>query len=290
MKKALKSLFLLFFLVNYISSQTAINNCEDLQNIGSDMTGDYYLNAPITCNSFNPLGVYSSVMFSGTLDGKGYSLSINFEGNSSYSAIFRHCNNANILNITINNSYLNARGTVSPNSSRYAFLCGHVQSSTISYIVVNNSRIESAYNDVYYLGFIAGVVGSGGHLHHITVENSDIVSNLTVGVARGLIAGRGATGSLFEYCYVVGFPNEPSREIVKGVRDIGGLLGECESCTIKYSGVFRGKIVATSYGASGIVGSSTEVVMEQVFVREDVIITTPDLGGKKKKKLIKNNL
>ncbi len=69
-------LLALAFLPQPALAATPITNCAELQNIRTDLAGDYYLANDIDCSGFGnfmPIGT-SSNRFTGTFDGKGYKI------------------------------------------------------------------------------------------------------------------------------------------------------------------------------------------------------------------------
>ena len=276
--KSLISLALCFIsLIYFASCQIPINTCFDLQSISNNMDGNYYLNNSLSCTNFVPLGSYVSLPFRGSLDGRGKSLYISITDTNSYTAIFRYCKNATISNINLSGQ-INAVGQ-SGGSEQYALLCGNTYSTEIHHIIVNNSKIEStSSNEISNVGFIAGFATVNSYIHHITVENSEIQGTTVFGFSRGSIAGRTENTTL-DYCYNLGYPYQPTRVIVKGRGDVGGLVGQAHFTAIKNSGVFRGNIVCTVNNTGGIVGLGNTVSMDQVFVKEYVTIISGARGG-----------
>jgi len=81
-----------------------ITDAIELQAINDDLTGDYELANDINCSGvdFVPIGRTASTEFTGTLDGKGYTisnLSIELDMNEDYAGLFYKADNATLQNI-----------------------------------------------------------------------------------------------------------------------------------------------------------------------------------------------
>ena len=172
----------------FVYGLTAINGCSDLASISTnDINADYYLNASISCPNFTPIGAYSGNPFRGTLDGRGYSLSITMESSSPHTGLFKYCLNANIVNITISDSSL---FLISGNFQNHGFLCAYADTTTFSYIRVYNSVMNTSESGTFAsMGLVAGYCGVNSQLDHITIENSQILCNTANCESTGGIAG-----------------------------------------------------------------------------------------------------
>ena len=140
-------------MIGFSSSQIPINNCSELSNIASNLVGNYYLNVSLSCGTISPIGSHNTNPFSGTFDGKGNSLTFRIisDGNH-YNALFRHCKNSILKNITLDNSNL----TISGGLYAFGLLCGSIETSEVSYINLKNSKLEnlSAGGNLLYIGLI----------------------------------------------------------------------------------------------------------------------------------------
>ena len=75
-----------------------------------------------------------------------------------------------------------------------------------------------------------------------------------------------AIESNFSRVFNLGFPNEPSKIIVKGLQNVGGLVGKATSSILTSCGVERGLITGLNT-TGGIVGRLSDSEVNQVYTK-----------------------
>jgi len=173
-------------------ADTAITNCMELQNIHSNLGGDYYLANDIDCSGFDydsdgkgfmPIGTSSSP-FTGTFDGNGYK----------------------ITNLYINRS-----------STDHVGLFGYIDSGR----EITNVSLEEV--DVSGSRYVGGLVG---------VFDSMMGGEITNCYSTGNVNGSSEVGGLVGYSVAGTITNCYSTGSVTGSSKVGGLVGYSPDGTI----------------------------------------------------------
>lgn len=187
----------------------AISTCVELQNMQSDLTADYYLTQNIDCyadtraggalwnggQGFNPVG-----LFSGTLDGNGYTIdglhisrpATNNVGLFSDNSVASEIKDVGLIDVNITgNQNVGALAGV---------LDGNISSSS------STGNISGGNN-------VGGLVGFGNGI----VRNSYSIANVTGSWYTGGLVGNTNVGAYIEGSYFIGN--------VVGTNNIGGLVG-----------------------------------------------------------------
>lgn len=163
-------------------------NGEDFEYVRSNPTGKYILISDITINE------PSQATFSGTLNGNGYAVEIDFgeeeRQNSPWGGLFGSMSGGSISNLTVNVTRFNYR-TQSGSTRNIGVLFGTVSGGTISNVSVNlnydGTGVDSYFADpvahsegTIYLNFgvIAGYA-SNTNLNNVTINNNKGLTTYT---------------------------------------------------------------------------------------------------------------
>ena len=236
-----------------LTAQMLVNNLTDLDQIRTNLAGDYVLGADIDASptagwngvaGFVPIGGAGNA-FTGTLDGDGHTiagLTVNRPG-ANFTGLFGLVDGATLCDIEIANPDI--AGAI-----HVAALAGVAQNSTITNCDVTG--ITASVNGDINVG---GIVGRS--------ESSTIENCLSLATTGGEDSIGGLVGSMV-YTTVSGCSAHGG---VAGERSgsqsqhIGGLVGYSYDSTITYShatGTVTGNIAAQgTYNVGGLVGIST---------------------------------
>lgn len=220
MKKGCLIFFIIFLAIEFIHADTAISDCAGLQNMG--LTGNYYLTGNIDCNvapynaglGFDPIGS-SNNYFSGTFDGKGYTISNLyvdrlFDSTNYYCGLFGYVSGGVIKNVKMKNVFVKCVSS--------GGIIGFAKSGAI----IDSCSVDSG-NVIGKLssgGFAGGFVGVAGQIDTPRVIFLNSYSNVNVSayVAGGFV---GTTGySNYLRCYSAG------KIIVPAGGSIGGFVAQ----------------------------------------------------------------
>ena len=241
----------------------------ELQSIQDDLTAYYKLGNDIdlTGISWSPIGS-SSVPFSGSLDGNGYSIS-NLEitsTNSVHTGFFAVVSNSEIKNIQFIDSNIVITNGYAANIHGTGIISGAVNSDsrvTFSNIYIKNANIDvtiSASNQ-YIQNAIGGLFGYSGY---DLAETGQIIINdciIDVDISGKNLAG---TYRYLSFGAVVGhnkIPNTISNTVAYGtiltpsqsVRgcSVGGICGGGTALTVSNSVALQDSLTAITTGAGG---------------------------------------
>ncbi len=258
------------------SALTSISNCDELQNMTYNLTGEYVLLNNINCSvetsdggslwngglGFDPVGNETSGFeFSGSLDGDGYNISGLFINRSEEDSVglFGKVSGGNITDVSL--VYLEVIG-----ASYVGGLVGSQVGGTISdSSVSSNVTISGSAN------YVGGLVGQSGD----TISNSGVYSNVNIsGVSSiGGLVGHQNSGT-------ISASSASSDVSVSGSQYVGGLAGRQSSGTISNSSVSDSKIYllfppGENRKAGGLVGqSSGTITNSNVFGNMSIIINS----------------
>ncbi|MBF0387306.1 MAG: hypothetical protein HQL20_05560 [Candidatus Omnitrophica bacterium] len=238
-----------FLLLPFVLAQaqtvqpTMIRNCQDLQNIGYNLSGNYALANDIDCTNavnffhgagFQPIGALSENPFRGTLDGRNFSVlnlsiidtnSFVENPNGDYVGIFRMMyTGSKVSNLTLKNVNIKVAS-----GSFVGSLAGYAYQSTISNVHVEGGSIMADVATA--LGGLAGV--NTGLIERSSVDANVSLNNAMTGpddydeLAVGGLVGWLSNGGKIEQSF--------SKGVVKGVRLVGGLAGQVFTGNIKDS-------------------------------------------------------
>lgn len=231
--------------------------------------------------NWTPIGINEE--FTGCFDGAGFTVSGLFiPGRFYYCGFFGRCNNAQIRNINITNTYVK-------NEGGYA---GGVVANCYYSKIENCSFSGCAVSTQYSAGGIIGssaeneitnccakgYIRSGGYAGGLTGSvNGDEISNSTTdAIVRGGIAAGGFTGAgtnlnaYIENCMSYG--------VVSGVDAVGGFVGLAYNVQMSNCAAF-GNAVASSGAAGGFAGKTENKHYDACSIRDcfsfgDVSATT----------------
>jgi len=235
-----------------------INDCNDLQAIGSDdgdytgweMDHYYVLGNNIDCDEvdFQPIGAYDTDPFTGSLDGNGYSiLNLTIVG-TAYLGLFSFIDDGSVIDLTFDT------GSVTGNSQVGA-LAGQVNGDSL----IDNIQSNLIISGNYAVGGLIGFIG-GDEEDFITVSNSSTSGNI-----------------------IAGTEGEP----VDGAFFIGGFVGEANNVEFTESfshgdiSIFSSDIIDYVGGFGGKFGN---VIVESSHSEGDIVIAaeneyTDHVGG-----------
>jgi len=223
----------------------------DLQNMNLDLTAYYELGSNIDCSgiaNFEPVGGWGgAAAFTGTFDGKGYTIS-NLTVNraaDNYVGLFGEIEDTHIDNVNLSVCSMKGKKYVGA-------LIGYVYRDT-SPSLVNNCHSTGSIegNDDYAGGLI-------GYVQESTVENCH--SDCTVEQkgdddAGGLIGSAGGAGTLIKNSYATG-------NVTAADDYAGGFIGNAgDNITIQQC-YATGNAIATDYagGFAGVISGGTSMV------------------------------
>lgn len=239
--KFLKGFFLSLILATSLvvlpthAATIEIDTCAELENISADLAGDYIITADIDCSGiadFTPIDA-----FTGTLDGRGYTITDFSTSGWNSTAMFSWTNGATIENFTL----------ASPSSSGnyiVGILIASASNTTISNIAITDATLSSSAA-LSVSGGIAGQISAS------TVEDCfvDMDSYIAWSIAGGLVGGSN-NGSIIRRSYSTGTMTTIGDS---GFGHTGGLVGINSSSSILNS---YSSLAVTSFGdyVGGLVG------------------------------------
>ena len=205
-----------------------------------------------TCTGFQPIGATATNSFTGTLDGKGFTISglrinINTTSGFSYAGLFGRTSGANISNIGL----LNVNIFSSNSSSSDSFVGGLVGSNDNA-IITNSYSTGNVSASVSSSSHIGGLVGWNRNSSNIT--NSYSTGNISSSAAffsnAGGLVGSSSNSSITN-SYSTGNVSSASSNSLAG-----GLVGSASSITNSYS---TGNVSSSSSSlVGGLVGWITD--------------------------------
>ena len=252
-----------------------MSNCQDLQNIGINLTTTYQLTNDIDCNNFTFSSIGSpNTPFRGIIDGKGQAVlnlvissspvaaifqcgqsatvqnlcfqNVNISGSTRVGILFGYCSHCNIQNITVSSD--NSNNILGGANSTVGTIVGELNCSSITSIVVKNTFVSCPFYN-----FTTNFFGTGG------------------------LVGVSFNSSLTE-CYNLGFQNQ-NLEIVNATVHVGGIVGFCINCVLSKCGTEKGRIYGFSE-AGGIAGQLyITFTAQQLYVTENVSISCNSICG-----------
>lgn len=263
------------------TSENVINTVEDLKKVGSDEASrkkSYIINANIDCSSITTGDSIISGVFSGNIDGNGYTLSNlklplfnNLQGsvknlkidgmtytNTSASyigSLAKQAYNATVEHVYLNNITISARENIGS-------LIGYIETTNISYVDANAINITggSVTNGFYTGGLIGRSVTS--NMKNISVKGDVTICSTHNG---GLVGAIKAPNGTFENIFVNVNISRPQNTDNRNRN--GGIFGEIESFPTGLDGmskrpVFKncisvGNMDSSVYKIGGGVSSST---------------------------------
>lgn len=248
----------------------AIFTVEELQDMNKDLTAHYALCSDIDASDtenwndeagFEPIGTEGDP-FTGTLDGRGFEiqgLRIN-RPSENVIGLFGDTEGAEIRNVGLTGGEIEGYEAVGA-------LIGRARSTRIV-----NSYNANEVRAVIYLGGLVGVVtGDGDFAIKNSYNAGDIVATRN-GHGHGGLIGHGYAGARFELLI------EDSHNIghIKGTRDVGGLIGNVLTVTIRNSynagPISIGMVGGEKMGpAGGLIGAMTGGLVEGSYNTGDVL-------------------
>jgi hypothetical protein len=231
-------------------SQIVINTIQDLQNINSNLSGDYALGGDIDASGFNfiPIGsrpTGGDSLFTGTLDGRGHTIS-SLTINSSrcgglFSALGGEVKGINLANTNVNvpDSQCGIAGGLA------AYSQGTIQNSNVSGTVIG-----------FFLG--GGLVGENAGT--ITQSFADV--SVAAAVAGGLVGQNSGGAPPFPGTIVQSYATGSVTGTGAGqISGVGGLVGH------------NFAVITQSYAMGNVAGASSNLVGGLVGANDDGQVT-----------------
>jgi len=201
-----------YLITTLAQNSYSITNCQQLQNMKNDLSGNYTLANNIDCsetetwnngNGFEPVGNGKSTPFTGDFNGNnktisGILISQNVEYNTSDyygSGMFGFAYAATVKNVRFNNASINATYYLSPQddqdgdgvpdnlSDSVNDIASDVPTSIGQKAPLAGAALSDGLPEVY-AGTVAGLVFGGGTFTNINVSNSAVL-----GASSGLVIG-----------------------------------------------------------------------------------------------------
>ncbi len=279
-------------LVTQFTAYQLVNSFDDLENISSDLTGNYALGKDISLSGsiFSPIGDATSTAFSGQFDGMGHTIDgtrfIPESASSPYEGMFYAIGstgvvrNVNLTNANINLFLSDFGGGIGLLAGLNAGLITHVTTAGSIYattfgsggaggiVAINNGTIEQSSSTAYIsaYNYDGGLVGTNNGLILQSFSNGTVagdthaLSGGIAGINTGTITQSYAEGSLGAYA--------------------GGGLVYANTGKISESYV-TGSFFDQGYGgaAGGIAQTNTGTIASNVFWNTDVTGVTDSLGS-----------
>jgi hypothetical protein len=251
------------------SEPTPIADCDDLQDITSDLAGDYVLIGDVDCSAvadFTPLGD-----FTGTLDGAGFAIEhLTFQNhglNQNDRAMFSHLIGATVKNLAFTDAVIESNFE------------GGALAATASDSMIINVSVEGQLNSTAALSFLGAIVGSMDNsiMYYssadVTITGYQFVGGLVGSITGGSTIGRSySTGSIIANLPVletnsyvgglVGAINQSSIADSYSQMDVtaqgdlvGGLVGRTENASNLARSYSTGIVTSPGSGVGGLVGS-----------------------------------
>jgi len=204
-----------------------VGSCAQLQEMNNNLTASYVLIRDIDCTGFDFTPIGTNDVFSGTLNGRGYSINnLSIVQNNDDMGLFSTLGGT-VTNLVLTSPTIHGTGYIGA-------LAGDTSLSTISDVRVVNPDIST-------LGSIAG--GLVGDLGGATVRRTSVVGgSITGGGNVGGLIGRDNNGSSIYDSY--------TNSTVTGTLFVGGLIGQFKPGAL---------LVANAYAAGPVNGSSTDM-------------------------------
>ncbi len=233
------------------SSPYIITTCTQLAEIELNLSAVYYLGNSINCGAygnFTPIGQFGN--FSGTLDGRGYTISnltIN-GGSNSFQGLFSTVSGGTIQNLMIHNESVSAPAIVG------GLMARSFGNTTISKVGITSSTLTATSTSANYLG---GLVGYWFGAHK-TLTITDSYVDATI-IGNGYWVG----GLIGDIDSAAGMTTTISRSYVAGVvsstRIVGGFIGNMANASDNTLSVSDSFVVATTTASTtergGFVGT-----------------------------------
>jgi hypothetical protein len=265
---------------------TLISDQADLQNIASDMTGKYKLNADITLTNWTPLGT-NSTPFTGVFDGNGKTITVqSFDSaalSAAYLSIFGYvkgtsaASRAELKNLNIVSALPGITLTGS-GTKRVGLLAGYTTNVEISGITLTGTTftLESGQ---FNAGGIVGEAASNSKIVDCH-NNTDVTITLTGSGASycGGIVGNVGSAVEIENCSFIGDISVTSSG--SGIPKVGGIVGEnrglITDCWVEGSVLVEGP--SKTY-AGGIAGECFNGSISQSYFDGTLTITRTSSGN-----------
>jgi hypothetical protein len=233
--------------LNYIPITTA----QELNNIRNNLSGSYRLmnDIDLESNEWVPIGS-GSTPFSGTLDGKEFTISnLTITQTQEYVGLFAN-NSGTIRNLKLENVQINVQGSLS--SFIYA-----------GSLVANNTgiieNIETISGSLFArarggnIGYVGGLIGV--HNRNITLDN--LVNNANVNgentTNMGGLIGRTNSITIIN--------NSMNTGTISGLSNVGGLVGWGNSTITITNTRNNGSVTGTSFQVGGLIGRGNEIAI-----------------------------
>ena len=204
---------LLGVLFGICNTQKIIYNCLSLQNVGSNVTGVYYLNQSIDCTGAS----FQISTFSGVIDGRGFTI---FNLTMSQSGLVNTGSGMTLQNLVFQNvQYSSGSGA-----------CGLVVSCSgctfTNVSITSTPPFSNVFKGAPVGSFIGNVVGGVNTLSNCTIQNTCVQYSAIGLYAGGTFIGMASSGATINitFCYNLGFPATPTSDIITGYRSLSTIV------------------------------------------------------------------
>jgi len=225
-------------------------------------------------NNWTPIGTSSSP-FTGTFDGKGYTISglsivtNEYDDGKNYGLFNYIDTNGIVKNVNLTLVYISGPGqhaSTPPNGS-VGCIAGINQGTINNCSVTNSSGIREDYD-----GSVIGGVGGIAGVNHGTVQKC--YTTLTVAGIKYVGGVVGKNSGTVQYCYATG---DVSGIVATGstYEDVGGVVGY-NSGTVQYC--YATGYVYGDYNVGGVVGTNT-VSVKHCYSTSDITVESGNGGG-----------
>jgi hypothetical protein len=233
-----------------------ITNCDELQDIRSDVVGIYELTTNIDCTgvTFESVGDSGSP-FMGSLNGNGYTISnLSIDIESDDSGLFGVAYSADIRNIR-----LDTVDMIAGNYTNIGALVGNANITTIEQIYAYDVGIVTANGE--NVGGLVGTLG-GSTINRSSVENLGFYgrtgSSTNIGGLVGYMVGPSSISNTF------------TNGEIEGDMNLGGLIGQIGAGPTVLSNSYAAVLMSDGVNVDQLVGLGSAAFDSGVYESGDV--------------------
>jgi hypothetical protein len=208
-----------------------IGNCSQLQEMNDDLTASYVLIRDIDCTGVNFTPIGTSGAFTGTFNGRGYSID-NLSATAADSGLFDNLSGA-VTDLTLTSPTISGTDTVGALAANGGY-------TTISQVQVTNPTIHNTGGNI-----TGGLVGE---LDDTAITQSSVTGGTVTGGANtGGLVGRDNSGGSISDSY--------ADTIVSGTTFVGGLVGQFKpGATLVNNTYASGQVISGGTDIGGLIG------------------------------------
>jgi hypothetical protein len=213
-------LFGIFLIENVSATTYHISDCNGLNNVRNDLTGNYILDQNLNCGGIAPIGGNGAADFTGSFDGQGFYISgLSISSSAMYVGLFGQAQNALIKNLG-----LSGITVLSSSGSSYSYT-GSLLGSSDGNVNIQNVWATGTvtFNNLVDSDCVGGLIGYG----NVIVSNSYSKVTVTTNGESWVCRGSGGT------CKV------------------GGFIGKVAGGTSSFANCYSNGAVATIAGYRG---------------------------------------